>query len=154
MADLRAVLQKTIDAFVENNTLAVKKKDSSLFSAVLADDCVRIYRPRSFVERYPQFFKAQITNADYEAQMKIELQTMQDVSQKITRTVIDTTERRAVIWSEQTITTPSGAQNQVELLWDLSFTEDGTRVTQIQEFVDTFEATKLLEQMLSKAGVK
>ncbi|KAK9420363.1 putative SnoaL-like domain-containing protein, partial [Seiridium unicorne] len=90
MADFRAILQKTADIFVENNTLAVKRRDASLFSAILTDDCVRIYRPLSFLERYHQFFKKEITNADYEAQMGIELQTMQEVSQKVTRSSIDT----------------------------------------------------------------
>ncbi|KAI2783172.1 hypothetical protein F4815DRAFT_382374 [Daldinia loculata] len=154
MADLREVLQKTANAFVENNTLAVKKRDTSLFSAILTEDCIRMYRPLSFIQRYPQFFKAQITNADYEAQMQVELQTMKDVSQKITRTVIDTTERRATLWSEQTIFTANGSTSKVEVIWDLNFSEDGTRVSQIMEFVDTYEATKVLEQMLAKAGAE
>lgn len=151
MADFRAVLQKTVNAFVDNNTQAVKKKDPSLFSAILTEDCVRTYRPQSFVNRYPQFFKPQITNDDYEAQMKVELQTMKDVSQKITRTVIDTTERAAVIWTEQTITIPDGSKKSVEVIWDLSFTEDGSRVSRILEFVDTYESTKVLEHMLGNA---
>ncbi len=154
MDDFRAVLQETTNAFVENNTLAVKQKDASLFSAILTEDCIRMYRPLSFIQRYPQFFKPQIANADYEAQMKIELQTMKDVSQKVTRTVIDTAQRRATIWSEQTITTPDQSTSSVEVIWDLDFTEDGKRVKQILEFVDTFESTKMLEQMLSNAGAK
>ncbi|KAI1499877.1 hypothetical protein F5X99DRAFT_388506 [Biscogniauxia marginata] len=154
MDDFRAVLQETANAFVENNTLAVKQKDTSIFSAILAEDCIRIYRPLSFIQRYPQFFKPHITNADYEAQMNIELQTMKDLSQKVTRTVIDTAQRRATIWTEQTITTPDQSKSSVEVIWDLDFTEDGKRVKQILEFVDTFESTKMLEQMLSNAGAK
>ncbi|KAI1656540.1 hypothetical protein F4813DRAFT_128320 [Daldinia decipiens] len=154
MADFRQVLQKTANAFVENNTLAVKTRDTSLFSAILTEDCIRMYRPLSFIQRYSQFFKAQITNADYEAQMQVELQTMKDVSQKITRIVIDTTERRATLWSEQTILTADGSTSKVEVIWDLNFSEDGTRVSQIMEFVDTYEATRVLEQMLAKAGAK
>ena len=151
MADLRATLQDTINSFVANNTTAVKTKDYSLFSSVLAPDCVRLYRPLSFVNRYSQFFKAEITNADYEAQMKVELQVMQDVSQKITRTIIDTEQRAAVIWSEQTVYTVHGEKNVVEVVWDFSFTEDGRRIVQIMEYVDTYESAKVLEQMLSKA---
>ncbi|KAI1494406.1 hypothetical protein F5X96DRAFT_617785 [Biscogniauxia mediterranea] len=154
MDDFRAVLQQTTNAFLENNTLAVKNKDVSLFSAILTEDCIRMYRPLSFIQRYPQFFKPQITNADYEAQMQVELQTMKDVSQKVTRTVIDTAQRRATIWTEQTITTPDQSKSTVEVIWDLDFTEDGKRVRQILEFVDTFESTKMLEQMLSNAGAK
>ncbi|KAI1076450.1 hypothetical protein F5B20DRAFT_325894 [Whalleya microplaca] len=154
MDDFRAVLQGTIDAFIENNTLGVKTKDTSLFSAILSEDCIRLYRPLSFIQRYPQFFKAQITNADYEAQMRFELQTMQDVAQKVTRTVIDTAERRATIWTEQTVFTGDQAQKTVEVVFDLSFTEDGRKVSQILEFVDTYESTKVLEHMLSKAGAE
>ncbi|KAM0816005.1 putative SnoaL-like domain-containing protein [Seiridium cardinale] len=151
MADFRAILQKTADIFVENNTLAVKRRDASLFSAILTDDCVRIYRPLSFLERYHQFFKKEITNADYEAHMGIELQTMQEVSQKVTRSSIDTTQRRATLWTEQTITTTDQSKKVVEMIWDLEFTEDGTRVKQILEFVDSYESSQLLEEMLTKA---
>ncbi|KAI0106230.1 hypothetical protein GGR51DRAFT_518309 [Nemania sp. FL0031] len=155
MGDLRSVLQGTIDTFLENNMLAVKRKDISLFSAVLSEDCVRIYRPLSLIRRYPQFFKPEIKNADYEAQMEIELQSMKDVSQKITRTVIDTTQRRATICSEQTVTTGDGElKNTIEVIWDLDFTENGTRISRILVFVDTYESTRVIEEMLSKAAIK
>ncbi|TGJ87527.1 hypothetical protein E0Z10_g1189 [Xylaria hypoxylon] len=149
----RATIQKTIDAFIENNTQAVKQKDVSILSAVLAKDCIRMYRPHSFTRRYPQFFKPHITNADYEAQMKHELQTMQDVTQKVTRTVIDTTERKATLWVETTVVT-TDAQNTVEVIFDLDLTEDGTQVSQVTEFVDTFESTKVLEEILAQMGAK
>ncbi|KAI0804332.1 hypothetical protein GGR55DRAFT_658091 [Xylaria sp. FL0064] len=154
MADLRATIQKTINAFIENNTQAVKQKDTSLLSKALAKDCVRMYRPVSFIQRYPQFFKPQISNADYEAQMQHELQTMQDVAQNVTRTVIDATERKATLWVETTVTTTNG-KNTVEVIFDLNFTDDGTQVSQVMEFVDTWESTKVLEQILAQmAGAK
>ncbi|KAI1755306.1 hypothetical protein F4782DRAFT_443932 [Xylaria castorea] len=153
MDDFRSVLQRTIDTFLENNMLGVKKKDTSLFSIALSEDCVRMYRPLSLVRRYPQFFKSELKNADYEAQMKMELQTMREVSQKITRTVIDTTQRRASIHTEQTILTVDGhSENTVETIWDLDFTEDGTRISRIFVIVDTYESSKIIEEILSKAA--
>ncbi|KAJ2997813.1 hypothetical protein NUW58_g523 [Xylaria curta] len=119
---------------------------------MLSHDCVRVYRPLSLVRRYPQFFKPELSNADFETRMKMELQTMQDVSQKVTRTVIDTTQRRASISSELTIITGDDQPRKtVEVIWDLDFTEDGTRISRIFEFVDTYEATAVIEEMLSKA---
>ncbi|KAI1423245.1 hypothetical protein F5Y12DRAFT_758801 [Xylaria sp. FL1777] len=153
MADLRATIQKTIDAYIENNTQAVKQRNTSLLSAVLAKDCIRMYRPLSFINRYPQFFKPQITNADYEAQMKNELPTMQDVEQKVTRTVIDTTERKATLWVETTVITPD-SQSLVEVIFDLNLTDDGTQVSQVTEFVDTYQSTKVLEEILAKMSAK
>ncbi|KAI0447039.1 hypothetical protein F4803DRAFT_393893 [Xylaria telfairii] len=80
---------------------------------------------------------------------------MREVSQKITRTVIDTTQRRASIHSEQTVLTVDGhSENTVEVIWDLNFTEDGTRISHIFEIVDTYEATRVIEEMLSKAAGK
>ncbi|KAH8164422.1 hypothetical protein CIB48_g3853 [Xylaria polymorpha] len=149
MADLRPVIQKTVDIFVENNTLAVKKKDTTLLSSVLAEDCIRMYRPLSFIQKYPQFFKPSITNADYEAQMKAELLTIQDASQNVTRTVIDTTQRAATLWIEKTVHT-AASSSTVEVVYDLTFTEDGTRISQVVEFVDTSESIKVLEQILSQ----
>ncbi|KAI0409842.1 hypothetical protein F4802DRAFT_542272 [Xylaria palmicola] len=149
MADLRPIIQETIDAFVENNTLAVKLKDTTLLSSVLSEHCIRMYRPFSFIQQYPQFFKPRITNADYEAQIKAELLTMRDVSQNVTRTVIDTTQRAATLWIENTIHT-AASSSTVEVVYDLSFTEDGSRITQVVEFVDTSESIKVLEQMLSQ----
>ncbi|KAI0553316.1 hypothetical protein F4679DRAFT_530744 [Xylaria curta] len=150
MDDFRSVLQGTIDTFLENNMLAVKKKDTALFSIALSEDCVRMYRPLSLIRRYPQFFKPEINNSDYEAQMKIELHTMREVSQKVTRTVIDATQRRASIHTEQTILTDDG-QNIVETIYDLDFTEDGTSISRILVIVDTYESTKIIEEILSKA---
>ncbi|KAI3323927.1 hypothetical protein HD806DRAFT_495993 [Xylariaceae sp. AK1471] len=147
--NLRSVLQNTINTFVSNNTLAVKTKDTSLLSAILTPDCIRLYRPLSIINRYPAFFKPRLTNADYEAQMEHELRTMQDVSQEITSTIIDTAERKAVIWTEQTVYTINGSKNFVEVVWNLDFNEDGTRVKQILEFIDTAESIKVVEQMLS-----
>lgn len=89
MDELRAVMQETITAFVENNTAAVKKKDVFLLSSVLSDDCIKMSRPLSLVNKYPQFFKAQLTNAEYEAQTSMKLHNMIDVEQKVNRTVID-----------------------------------------------------------------
>jgi hypothetical protein len=152
MSELRPILQKTIDAFVNNNTQAVKKKDHALFSEALAEKCIRLYRPLSFVNRYPEFFKKEITNAEYESQMKVELLTMQDVAQDVTRTVIDTEQRRATLLIEKTVFTVDGGKHTVEVVLDLGFTEDGTKVTEIVEFVDTFESTKVLEQILSRAA--
>ncbi|KAI7779383.1 hypothetical protein LA080_000862 [Diaporthe eres] len=152
MEQLRAVMQETITAFVENNTAAVKKKDVSLLSSVLSDNCVKMYRPLSFVNRYPQFFKAQVTNAEYEAQMKMELHTMVDVAQNVTRTVIDAHQREANVWIEKTVHTVDGSSSSVEVIYDLEFTQDGKEVSQYIEFVDTFESVKVLEQMLSKLG--
>ncbi|KAI0199937.1 hypothetical protein F4808DRAFT_430865 [Astrocystis sublimbata] len=148
MAELRSIIQKTIDVFVENNTLAVKQKDVTLLSSVLAEHCSRMYRPLSFIQQYPHFFKSRITNAEYEAQMKGELLTMQDVSQHVTRTVIDTTQRAANVWIEKTVHT-TASSSTVEVVCDLSFTEDGTQITQVVEFVDTSESIKVLEQILS-----
>ncbi|KAI0517202.1 hypothetical protein F5B22DRAFT_133667 [Xylaria bambusicola] len=153
MADLRATIQNTINAFIENNTQAVKQKNTSLLSVALAKDCIRQYRPLSFIKRYPQFFKEQISNADYEAQMQHELHTMKDVAQNVTRTVIDTVERKATLWVETTVWTPE-SQSTVEVIFDLNFTEDGTQVSQVTEFVDTYESTKVLEQILEKMGAK
>ncbi|KAI0489834.1 hypothetical protein F4859DRAFT_462545 [Xylaria cf. heliscus] len=155
MDDLRSVLQKTIDTFLENNMLAVEKNDTSLFSIALAEDCVRMYRPLSIIQRYPQFFQREYKNAEYEARMKFELQTMREVSQNITRTVIDTAQRRASIHSEQIIVTADDpSKNVVEVIWDLDFTEDGTRISRIFETVDTYESTRFIEEMLSKAAGK
>lgn len=171
MEQIRAVMQETITAFVENNTAAVKKKDVSLLSSVLSDDCVRMYRPLSFVNKYPQFFKAQLTNAEFEEQMKMELQTMSDTEQNVTRTVIDAQQRVANVWIEIILQMVDGSSSSVEVIlglhpnlrwskangfykviFDLEFTQDGKQISQIIEFVDTFESAKVLEQLLSKVG--
>lgn len=46
-------MQEAITAFVQNNTIAVKTKYVSLLSSVLSDSCVKMYRPLSFVNKYP-----------------------------------------------------------------------------------------------------
>lgn len=109
-------MQETITAFVQSTTAAVKTKDVSLLSSVLSDDCVKMYRPLSFINKYPQFFKAQITNAEYEAQMKMELQTISDVVQNVTRTVIDAHQHVANVWIEKIVYTVDGSKSSVEVI--------------------------------------
>ncbi|ROW11923.1 hypothetical protein VPNG_05171 [Cytospora leucostoma] len=154
MAELRAVIQETITGWVENNTAAVKKKDVSLFSSFLSDNCVRLYRPLSFVNKYPQYFKAELTNAEYESQKSMELHTMLDVVQNVTRTVIDAPQRVANVWIEKTVHTADGSTSSVEVIYDLEFTQDGKQISRYIEFVDTFVSIKVFEQMLEKAGAK
>lgn len=114
-------MQETITAFVENNTAAIKKKDVSLLSSVLTDDCVKLYRPLSFVNKYPQFFKAPVTNAEYEAQTKMKLSTMIDVEQNVTRTVIDVHQRVANVWIEKIVHMFDGSSSSVEVIILTSF---------------------------------
>ncbi|KAI3397450.1 hypothetical protein diail_10781 [Diaporthe ilicicola] len=151
MDELRAVMQQTIAAFVQNTTTAVKKKDVSLLSAVLSDDC------------------AQITNAEYEAQMQVELQTISDVERNVTREVIDAHQRVANVWIEEVVHTVDGSTSSVEVMilgpdsilkppeanrlskviYDLEFTHDGKQISQYIQFVDSFESVKVLEKILS-----
>lgn len=110
-------MQQTITAFVENSTAAVKTKDVSLLSAALSDDCVKMYRPLSFANKYPQFFKAKATNAEYEAQTEMKLHSMSDVVQNVTRTVIDTHQRVANVWIEKILHTVAGSTSSVEVIF-------------------------------------
>lgn len=50
-------MQNTITAFVQNNTTAVKSKNVSLLSSVLSDNCVKMYRPLSFVNKISAVFQ-------------------------------------------------------------------------------------------------
>ncbi|KAL1870731.1 hypothetical protein Daus18300_005051 [Diaporthe australafricana] len=152
MDELRAVMQETITTFVENNTAAVKQKDVSLLSSVLTDNCLKLYRPLSFVNKYPQFFKAPITNAEYEAQTQMKLQTYADVVQNVSRTVIDAHQRVANVWIEKIVHMVDGSTSSVEVIYDLEFTQDGKQISQYTEFVDTYESIKVLEGMLSGLG--
>lgn len=115
MDELREIMQETITVFNHNNTTAVKKKDVSLLFSVLTDNCVKMYRPLSFVNKYPQFFKAETTNAEYEAQTKMKLHVMSDVEQKVTRTVIDAHQRVANVWIEKTVYLVDGSKSTVEV---------------------------------------
>lgn len=115
MDELRGIMQETITTFNQNNTNAVKKKDVSLLSSVLTDNCVKLYRPLSFVNKYPQFFKAETTNAEYEAQTKMKLHVMTDVVQNVTRTVIDPHQRVANVWIEKIVYTVDGSKSTVEV---------------------------------------
>lgn len=103
--------------------------------------------------------------------MKMELHTMIDVAQNVTRTVIDAHQRVANVWIEKTVHTVDGSTSSVEVIfrprwivkssdanrleqviYDLEFTQDGKMISQYIEFVDTYESVKVLEQMLNKHG--
>ncbi|KAG4222789.1 hypothetical protein PC116_g28738 [Phytophthora cactorum] len=148
--ELRAVMESTLTRFLENSTLAVKNKDTSLFSALLSPDCLRYLKPTTFVKSYP-FIKAVETNAEYEARMVPEIAAMEEAKVKIIEIVIDPIKRHGSAHVEHWTKITGREPIALEICWYVDFTEDGKKISRIVEFIDTAASSKIIESILKLA---
>ncbi|KAI3332177.1 hypothetical protein HD806DRAFT_479724 [Xylariaceae sp. AK1471] len=151
MDDFRSALKHTVDAFLLHNIFAVQDKDPTLFSAVLTEDCIRMYRRSSSFNDTRSSPRLRSQKTEYDAQVKTQVHA--NVSHNITKTFIHTTERRATLHSKQTVVT-DGSNTIIEVIWGLYFTRDGMKISQTMEFVDTYKPVEVTEEMLSKLAVE
>ncbi|KAI1472588.1 uncharacterized protein F4812DRAFT_18365 [Daldinia caldariorum] len=148
--ELRAVMESTLTKFFENSTLAVKNKDTSLYSALLSPDCRRYMRPASFVKSYP-FIKAVETNAEYEARMAPEIAATDESRVKIIEMVIDPIKRHGSAHVQHWSKIKGREPIAMEMCWYVDFTEDGKKISRIVEFLDTAASSKLIDSILKMA---
>ncbi|KAI1105756.1 hypothetical protein F4804DRAFT_303433 [Jackrogersella minutella] len=151
-AELYAVMEATLMEFLENYLIAVRTKDVSSLSATLTPECTRHLKPANFVTAYP-FIKAVETNADYEARMAPELALMEDTHHKVLNYVVDPVRRTASAYSEHWTKLANQEPTSIEICWYVDFTEDGSKISRIVEFIDTAAATRMVEELMNK-GLK
>ncbi|KAI0154984.1 hypothetical protein GGR57DRAFT_502172 [Xylariaceae sp. FL1272] len=124
--DMQGTIQHTIDSFFENNTLAYT------------------------------FLKSEETNEEHEARMRQEVTLIIDTSLVVRACTIDSPRQQASIWVEQHVTekTDCGSKDSdMDLIWFLQFTPDGTKISQIIEFVDSLSAAEIIDSMTSKTAI-
>ncbi|OTB02043.1 hypothetical protein M426DRAFT_25056 [Hypoxylon sp. CI-4A] len=147
--ELRIAMETTLTTFLENYHIAVRDKNASLLSAVLSPDCTRHLKPSSFVDAYP-FIKGAETNAEYKARMTPEIALMEETRAKILESAVDPANRTASARAEHWTKIANREPTTLEICWFLDFTDDGTKISRVVEFIDTAVATRMIEDMLKQ----
>ena len=151
--ELRTAMETTLKTFLENYHVAVRDKNISILSDVLSPDCKRYLKPSGFVEAH-SFMKAVETNAEYEARMMPEFGTMEETRVKILESVIDPVNRKASARAEHWTKIVNNEPTTLEVCWWLDFTDDGTKVSRVVEFIDTAVATQMIADMMKQGDRK
>lgn len=148
--NLHATMESTFKAFLECYPQSVRAKDPSLLLTMLAPECVRYLKPESFLAKHP-FVKASETNAEYEAHMAPEIVLMEEARGKILDIVVDPAKRKLSARVEHWIKLIGKDQpSTLEICWFVDLTEDGKKISRIVEFIDTYVATKMAEDLAGK----
>ncbi|KAI6087148.1 hypothetical protein F4821DRAFT_237145 [Hypoxylon rubiginosum] len=150
VSELRAAMEATLTAFLENHSVAVRTKDASVLSALLSPECTRHLHPAPYVTAYP-FIKAVETNAEYEARMASELGVMEEAHLEILNIVVDPARRKASAHTEFRVKV-AGREDPIssEFCWYLDFTEDGTKISRVVEFIDSATSALMIEEMMKE----
>lgn len=150
---LYAAIEKTVAAFFQGYEDAVTTVDASHYSKVLAPGCVRHLGPKATLEAFGGGLPTTLGNADYEGMMINEARVLASAKTTVVDLCIDTVKRRAGIRSTYELTIKGKpASHTLEYGWWLTFSEDGTQITQVHQFVDTAGVGQVLPLIMQAAA--
>ncbi|KAI1183911.1 hypothetical protein F5B17DRAFT_107774 [Nemania serpens] len=151
--DIHAAIKSTVVQFLNSPAQALAAKDSSLFFATLTAECKHHLRPLSFITANP-FLKAVKSNEEQKAQLESALSTMESTRVELKELVIDSANRKASVLAEHCTKILGMDPNILEVTWFFDFTEDGKRITQVTEFIDTETAARRIQDMKTRGFMK
>lgn len=135
---LYAAIEKTVAAFFQSYEDAVTNVDASHYSKVLGPG---------------GGLPTTLGNADYEGMMINEARVLASAKTTVVDLCIDTVKRRAGIRSTYKLTIKGQpTSHTLEYGWWLTFSEDGTQITQVHQFVDTAGVGQILPLIMQAAG--
>ncbi|KAK5708447.1 hypothetical protein LTR97_000988 [Elasticomyces elasticus] len=144
MADLYERIHQTTTDFLDSYNQDKVSKDIKALSATLTLDCKRYYLPISIVS-YAPALAAGSTNEQYEAQMQPEFSEVWDHwHSEVKDIVVDVRARKSVSDMITYMTTKKGKKYEFEMVFKLQLTDDGTKVSKVEEFVDTALAGQVI----------
>ncbi|KAI1377074.1 hypothetical protein F4677DRAFT_417335 [Hypoxylon crocopeplum] len=143
--DVRTAMKVAVDTFIEAPSKALERRDVSLFSSKLASTCTRHLKPSTFPDAFPEMVRAVETNTEYESRMALQIASLEEMRYNVLDYVIDHVQCKASVRVEQFIKPFGNDDSTMEIVWNLDFTDDGTEITRVIEFIDTALPTKVLQ---------
>jgi hypothetical protein len=140
-------IDDTIKAFLQSYGAAIASKDASVLSQTLSPDCVRGIAPLSFLKALNAEALGAESNAQYETRMAGELQLTESARTELREVVVDVVAKKASAHVAHYCKLMGKDEFLLEFVWFFQFTEDGSRITKISEFIDTAECFKYIELM-------
>ncbi|KAI2619477.1 hypothetical protein GGS26DRAFT_572344 [Hypomontagnella submonticulosa] len=107
-------------------------------------------KPGSFVDAYP-FIKAMETDAEYEACTTPEIAMTASQDSRIRYRPAN---RKASARTEHWTKIADCEPTSLEICWFVDFTDNGTKISRVVEFIDMAVATRMIEDMMKKGHRK
>lgn len=154
MADtaLYSKIEATVNSYVSSYSDAVEAKDAAVFSRTLTADCERQLAPGSMFRAMNIPFAPKMDNAAYEDRMAQELVVLESNKIEALDMTIDTVGKKAGVRAASTLTLKGGNAFEIEFCWFLYFTDDGTKIKRILQFVDATGGSAFLAAMKEAAS--
>ena len=140
-------IHTTATSFIDSYKQAHATKSTGPLSSTTAPECRRYLAPSTIFAAAPHLANGW-TNEGYEEHMKAEIeQIWTKVDLRIKRTVIDEFEKKADVYVLSNCTSSDGKTWPFEFVFMLEVNEDGTKVTRVDEYIDTGLAAQFLAAM-------
>ncbi|KAL0935454.1 uncharacterized protein CTRU02_210045 [Colletotrichum truncatum] len=142
LTEVYQTIEKTLHEFIQGYENAAKHNDASHVSAKLAPDCKRRILPSSFFRNLGVPTDFVLDNKSYEAKFGEDLSVQGVTKTEVSHITIDAWSKKAAATSAHTVTYIDGETYLMEIAWYLTFSEDGTQVKEIIEFIDSGDLPK------------
>ncbi|KAK4042292.1 hypothetical protein C8A01DRAFT_33641 [Parachaetomium inaequale] len=131
---LRQTMETTLRTFLDGYLEASTHEDPSLLSVTLAPTCLRKMLPPSFLKTIGMPTDIALDVKAYENHWKTQLPYAKTVSADVTHLSVDT--------GNMTGAARDGEEITLDMVWLVSFTEDGAKLTELIEYMDGLEFVK------------
>lgn len=155
---LRQTIEETLRGFLLGYEDAREKKDASQVNRLLAPDCRRHVSPTTFFTSMGMPPDFSFDNKTYEDKLAAEMQVQSVKRTEISNVVVDAEGRTAAATSVHHGECSDGEAFALEFAWFLNFSDDGTKIVKVREWIDGPEAMRyqtkingLLEQLRGEA---
>ncbi|KAF6833599.1 hypothetical protein CPLU01_05475 [Colletotrichum plurivorum] len=139
---LRQTIDETLRGFLLGYEDAREKKDPSQVNRLLTPECGRHISPKSFVKTMGMPSDLAFDPKTYEQKVGAEMQVQQVTRTEISNVVIDAEARTAAAMSVHHGECSDGEKFALEFAWFLNFSDDGTKIVKVREWIDGPEAVK------------
>jgi hypothetical protein len=138
-----SAIEATVQDLIQSYTDAALQSDATQLSRTLDAKCLRQVRPESLLRSMGVPIDAGLSNEQYESHVKADLFVLEDLKTEILNISIDAEKRTAGVRSlQKTKIKGLGWRADLEFCWFLEFTEDGTKIINVVQFLDTAEMGK------------
>lgn len=152
VSTLENSIKTTTERFIKAYVDACEKKDASLFSLDLTEDCRRHIGPPHFLTSLGAPPELSLSNTDYEQMWVKEMPYYTADTYEIFNLVIDTKNLKSACRSTFTGVFSDGTKGERNLVWFLDFTDDGSKVNKIYQLNDPEEARNYRFKVEGLAG--
>ncbi|KAF9876251.1 hypothetical protein CkaCkLH20_06194 [Colletotrichum karsti] len=139
-------IEKTLNEFLLGYEKATAHNDTSYLSTTLTPDCKRRFLPESFLKSQGAPGDFATDNKTYEEMFSKHLPVHATHKTEIKNVTIDAWKKKAAATTVFHCKYSDGEPLLMEFGWFLSFTDDGTKVNEVWEVIDSMEAPKFEEK--------